>query len=320
MWNSLRTFAAALAISTLTGVALADSSPADKYPESLLYSHPTKVADGVWSAIGATQPYTYENAGHNNNLSFVIGKKGVLVVNGSSSYLLAKALHDEIRKLTDKPVLYVVDENGQLHATVGNSYWKEQGATIIAHADTATELAKHGATYPDRLKEFAKERAEGSKMVPIDKTFTDRMTLDLGGITAELMYFGPAHSAGDISVFIPERNVLIAGDMAFHQRMLPLFPDTSARAWLQTWPKFAAFAKGKIIVPGHGTPTDLATVDKYTRGYLQYLRDQVGALLKQGGTLDDAYKIDQSAYRNLETFDELAVKNAGRVFAQMEFE
>lgn len=314
-------FLAAVAAAALFGsIAMAGGSVADKYPESLLYDRPTKVAEGVWSAIGATQPYTYENAGHNNNLSFVIGEKGVLVVNGSSSYLLAKALHDEIRKLTDKPVLYVVDENGQLHATVGNSYWKEQGATIIAHADTATELAKHGATYPDRLKEFARERAEGSRMVPVDKTFSDRMTLDLGGVTAELIHFGPAHSPGDISVFIPERNVLIAGDMAFHQRMLPLFADTSARAWLETWPKFAEFARGKVIVPGHGSPTDLATVDKYTRGYLQYLRDQVGALLKQGGTLDDAYKIDQGAYSHLETFDELARQNAGRVFAQMEFE
>ncbi|HET19229.1 MAG TPA: MBL fold metallo-hydrolase [Chromatiales bacterium] len=320
MTISKRILAAVAAVAFLGSSAMAGGSVADKYPESLLYSKPLKVAEDVWSAIGATQPYTYENAGHNNNLSFVIGEKGVLVVNGSSTYLLAKALHDEIRKLTDKPVLYVVDENGQLHATLGNSYWKEQGATIIAHADTMAELEKHGAGYVERARAFAKERADGSKLVPIDKSFTDRMTLDLGGITAELIYFGPSHSEGDISVFIPERNVLIAGDIAFHQRMLPLFPETSVKAWLETWPAFAEFAKGKTIVPGHGTVTDLATVDQYTRGYLQYLRDQVAALLDKGGTLDDAYEIDQSAYRHLDTFDELARQNAGRVFTQMEFE
>jgi len=99
------------------------ASAADKYPESELYSKPVEVIPGVWSAIGATQPPTYENAGHNNNLSFIISDDGVLVVNAGASYLLAKALHDEIKKITDQPVRYVVLENGQGHAMLGSIYW-----------------------------------------------------------------------------------------------------------------------------------------------------------------------------------------------------
>ncbi|SFF88167.1 hypothetical protein [Neptunomonas qingdaonensis] len=132
-----------LSLMLTTNTVLAESE-ADRYPESLLYDKPVKVADNVWSAIGQTQYYSYENAGHNNNLSFVIGDDAVLVVNGSASYLLAKALHDEIKQLTDKPVKYVVDENGQSHASLGNNYWKEQGATLIAHVDAADEIESHG--------------------------------------------------------------------------------------------------------------------------------------------------------------------------------
>ena len=102
---------------------------------------------GVWSAIGATEPPSYENSGHNNNLSFVVTDDGVLVVNAGDNYLLAHALHEEIKTITDQPVKYVVLENGQGHAAMGSAYWKEQGATIIAHADALAELQAHGERF-----------------------------------------------------------------------------------------------------------------------------------------------------------------------------
>ncbi|WP_370277448.1 MBL fold metallo-hydrolase [Pontibacterium sp.] len=315
-----RTLLAVAATAMFSIPALA-ASPADKYPESQLYSKPVKVAEGVWSAIGATQYYSYENGGHNNNLSFVIGENGVLVVNGGSAYLLAKALHEEIKKITDKPVLYVVDENGQSHAVLGNSYWKEQGAKIIAHEEALEEVDEKGPNGLENMQSILKEQAEGTELVEIDETFEEEMELDLGGISVKMIRFGPAHSPGDISVYVPERNVLIAGDMAFQQRMLPVFPDTDTAAWLETWHEsFAPFAKDKIIVPGHGEPTDFATVDKWTRGYLEYVRGKVAELLEEGGTLEDAYQIDQSPYAHLDTYKELAAKNAGRIFEAMEFE
>jgi hypothetical protein len=73
-------------------------------------------------------------------------------------------------------------------------------------------------------------------------------------------------------------------------------------------------------VPGHGTPTDMAEVTRYTRDYLADVRAQIGALLEDGGSLEDVHKIDQSAYRHLDTFDELARLNASTIFRAMEFE
>ncbi len=59
-----------LAATLLATPALAFEEIADMYPQSVLYSKPYEVIPNVWSAIGATAPPTYENAGHNNNLSF----------------------------------------------------------------------------------------------------------------------------------------------------------------------------------------------------------------------------------------------------------
>ena len=120
--------------------AQASEDIADKYPASELYDKPVEVIPHVWSAIGATAPPTYENAGHNNNLSFIVTGDGVVVVNGGASARLAAALHDEIRAVTDQPVRLVINENGQGHAMLGNSYWADQGVEILAHEDAIAEV------------------------------------------------------------------------------------------------------------------------------------------------------------------------------------
>lgn len=291
----------------------------DEAPDSILYSRPQQVADGVWSAIGATAPPTYANSGHNNNLSFVITDDGVLVVNAGDSYLLARALHDEIRAITDQPVRFVVLENGQGHAMLGAGYWREAGVPIIAHADAAREIEAHGEEILERMQRRSKDKALGTTVVLPDRTFKDTLVLELGGERIELLKLGPAHSPGDIVVWLPERKLVISGDMAFHERLLPVFEHTDTAAWIETWDRFAAL-EPEIVIPGHGGPTTMGPVTRYTRDYLVYMRQRIGETIDEGGDLQDAYAVDQSPYAHLDTFDELARQNAGRIFRQMEFE
>jgi dienelactone hydrolase/glyoxylase-like metal-dependent hydrolase (beta-lactamase superfamily II) len=300
----------------LTGEALYNS---DKAPQSMLYSLPQEVLPGVWSAIGATAPGTYANSGHNNNLSFVVTDDGVLVVNSGDNYLLAEALHNEIRKITDQPVKYVVLENGQGHAMLGSNYWKQQGVPVIAQVDAAHEIEEQSFALLEGMQERARDKAAGTKVVMPDETFEDKRVIELGDERIELLNLGPAHSPGDIVVWLPQKKLVISGDMAFHQRMLPLFEHTDTRAWIETWDKFEALG-AELVIPGHGEPTDMATVRKYTRDYLVYLREKVGEVIENGGTLQDAYAIDQSPYLHLPTAEFLARRNAGQVFRSMEFE
>ncbi len=73
-------------------------------------------------------------------------------------------------------------------------------------------------------------------------------------------------------------------------------------------------------MPGHGEPTTMAEVTKYTRDYLIYLREKIAEVIDDGGDLQEAYRVDQSPYSHLDTFHELATLNADRVFRAMEFE
>ena len=309
-----------IALLAVAAPALASEDIPDQYPQSVLYSKPVEVIPHVFTAIGATAPPTYENAGHNNNLSFIITGDGVIVINSGASYLLAKALHDEIRALTEEPVKLVINENGQGHAMLGNNYWIEQGVPVLAHVDAAAEFAHEGGMGLAALKTYARENAEGTVPMGPTETFEDRRVIEMGEVTVEVLHLGPAHSPGDTQVWIPAWSMMIAGDIAFHERMPPIFEGTCTSCWIETWETAFAPLAPTYVIPGHGHPTNLAQVTRYTRDYLVYLRERIGEHLDAGGDLAGAYYVDQSPYAHLDTFEELATKNAGVVFAEMEFE
>ena len=74
------------------------------------------------------------------------------------------------------------------------------------------------------------------------------------------------------------------------------------------------------MAPGDGPPTSLSQGRRYTYDYRTELRGKIGAHIDEGGDLAGAYYVDQERWKGLDTFEELATKNAGRVFEEMEWE
>ena len=293
---------------------------ADQYPDSELYSKPVEFIPHVFSSIGATAPPTYENAGHNNNLSFVITEDGVVVVNGGASYRLAEALHDEIKIITNQPVRLVINENGQGHAMLGNSYWAGQGVDILAHVDAIEEVEEEGDFILQRMEGYNRDRAEGTTVVPANLSFENEMIIEMGGVTFHVLYLGPAHGPGDTQVWIPQWSLVIAGDMAFHERMPPIFDDTCTSCWIETFDGPFTELGATYVIPGHGHPTNIDQVRRYTSDYLKDIRAKIREHIDNGGDLAGAYYVDQSKWAHLDTFEQLATRNAGRVYEEMEWE
>ncbi len=290
----------------------------DFAPSSMLYRLPQQVTKNIWSAIGATAPPSYENSCHNNNLSFIITEEGVVVMNASDNYLLAKTLHEEIKKITDQPVKYVVLENAQGHAMLGSNYWQEQGAKIVVHRLAAEVIEDHGADVLKQMQNGRRDKSLGTQLVKPDIIFDNEWIIELGGEQIEARYLGPAHGPGDI-LWLPQQELVITGDLAFHERLLPVFEDTDTAGWLETWNNLESLG-AKIVIPGHGGPTVISEVRKYTLDYLVYMRQEVAKILEEMGGLEEAYEIDPSAFAQLDTFRELARINADRIFRAMEFE
>ena len=290
----------------------------DKDPTSPLYEKPMKITDRVYSAIGAIQPGSKSNYGHNNNLSYVIADDGVLVFNAGGSYTLAQALHDEIKKVTDKPIKYLVYENTQGHAILGSPYWKEQGAQIIAHENSRKHLL-HPELTIERHKNILGNKFFRSGVVNADIFFDDSYKVPLKGVNIDLLHLGPAHGEDEVLLWMPEDRLVITGDFAFNKRMLPVLPETDINAWLESWPKLEEL-NPKYLIPGHGYPTDMATVTEYTKDYLLHLKNSVENLLDEDGELADVYGIDSSKFTHLGLFKELNNLNFEKIFKKFEFE
>jgi glyoxylase-like metal-dependent hydrolase (beta-lactamase superfamily II) len=281
---------------------------------------PVKISDTVYAVTGDLGGQTYENDGLNANLGFVVAGDAVLVINTGPSRRVAEALHVAIRKVTDKPVKWAVNVNSQNHYWHGNEFFKAQGARIIAQREAVRLMRDLGpgqlATNAERLK----EKAAGTVLAYPDELVDARRDLRLGPVEVQLLHFGAAHTAGDLAVWLPQSGVLFAGDIVYTERMLAVIPIGHTGNWLKAFDALAALAP-KRIVPGHGNPTDIGRARRDTRDYLAYLRDQAKPAFDRGENPDDFAKmLDQSRFRNLVNFSELATRNANAVFLEIEKE
>lgn len=300
-----------IACLTLAGLSASAEEPVLK---------PIRVAPDVYAVIGDLGMQTYENAGLNNNLGFVVGTDGVLVINSGPSTRVARALHEAIRKITPQPVKFVVNVNSQSHYWLGNGYFRQLGIPILAHSASNHLMQQMGAAQLQSARALLKDKADDTALAYPTETFDASRTLRLGKTRIELLHFGGAHTAGDLALWLPEQKILFAGDLVFTQRMLAVIPAGNSGGWIKAFDQAMAL-KPVTIVPGHGKPTDVKTATRDTRDYLALLRGGARAVLARNGSLQDAVeKVDQSKFKYLQNFELLAKRNMNQVFTEMEQE
>ena len=279
---------------------------------------PVKVAPDVYVVVGDLAGQTYENEGLNNNLGFVVSDTGVLVIGSGPSLRVARALHAAIQKLTTQPVKWVVNGGSQNHYWHGNSYFKTLGATLLASNETERVMREMGAQQLDTNKTLLKGKAEGTVLTYPTELVADRRELKLGKTVVQLLHFGPAHTPGDMAVWLPQQKILFAGDIVYTERLLAVIPIGNTANWVQAFDKLMAL-NPKIIVPGHGRPTTVEVARRDTRDYLSFLLTEAKRILDAGGSLQDAVeKVDQSRFKSLFNFDLLALRNMNQVFQEVE--
>lgn len=283
-----------------------------------LVLQPVQVAPNVYAVIGDLAGQTYENDGLNNNLGFVISDKGVLVINTGPSLRVAKALHTAIQKTTRQPIKCVVNVNSQNHYWLGNDYFKSLGATLIASKEGERVMREMGAQQLEANQTLLKEKAAGTKLTYPTDLVTDKRELKLGKTLVQLLHFGPAHTPGDLVVWLPEQKILFAGDIIYTERLLAIIPIGNSANWIEAFDKLAAL-NPKTVIPGHGKPTTMERARRDTRDYLSFLRAEAKRVFDASGSMQDAVeKTDQSRFRALVNFDLLARRNMNQVFQEVE--
>ncbi len=224
----------------------------------------TRIADGVYSYVDAKNPSPATSFGANAGI--IIGKDGVVVVDTLTSAKEAQRFIKDIRSITDKPIKYVVNTHHHLDHSLGNSEFVKLGAVVIAQENSRREAQKDADTIIKRAQNygFTAEALEGTTVVLPTLTFTDKMSIELGDRTVELIYPGPSHTNGSSVVLIPDVKVLFAGDALF-TNFHPNMRDADVDSWIKTLDKISALDIQKII-PGHGpvsSKQDIADMKQY---------------------------------------------------------
>jgi glyoxylase-like metal-dependent hydrolase (beta-lactamase superfamily II) len=230
-----------------------------------------QLTSDVWAGLG----------GAGGNSTIIIGRTGVIVVDAKTSEAGAKDLLAEIAKITPKPVTTAIITHSDGDHVNGLAAFPA-GVKIIAHENNKKEqeaaLAAGGRGAPpaDRLP---------SQVVTKNK---ETMTID--GVKLELYHFGPAHTSGDLIVYLPDLKIVSTGDIVVTNRAddnpnVHFEKNGSTAGWL-------ANVKGMIglnsdtYITGHG---DIVTKADLQRKFdaTQARRDKIAAMVKEGKTLDE---------------------------------
>jgi len=278
------------------------------------------VTDNVKAIIGPIGNRTPENLGNNANFGFVITDDGVVLIDSGGSYLGAKAIHDLIKSVTDKPIKSVINSGGQDHRWFGNSYFKKLGAKVISSKAARKDHQERMNMQWTRLEQLiGKEAIKGTNPEFADITFEDDYQFKLGETEIEIHHRGQAHTPGDAFIWLPREKVMFSGDIVYVDRMLGVGPQSSSKSWMKVFEAMASY-EPEVLIPGHGKVSSLETATEQTYDYLKFLRAEATKIIDNDGDMSEVSEVDQSKYKYLENSETLSGRNLQKVFSEMEFE
>lgn len=309
-------FSAALLLgaSVLMG---AEWRPAHAVPPTVLSVQP--VAEGDYVHFGQVAMTSPGNAGDIANLGIIIGRDAVAVVDTGGSVEVGHALLAAIRRLTDKPIRYVINTHEHPDHVFGNAAFA--GATFVGHHNLPREMHARGTYYLRSYREaLGADAIAEVRIIPPSVTVDDTMELDLGDRKLLLTAWSPpAHTDCDLTVLDESTHVLYAGDLVFLDH-IPVI-DGSIVGWLSLMPRLAA-VPATIVVPGHGQRTaswPAALGDE--KRYLEVVAADARRLIAAGTPLGAAVsRIGQSERTRWRLFDEYNPRNATAAFTELEWD
>jgi glyoxylase-like metal-dependent hydrolase (beta-lactamase superfamily II) len=277
-----------------------------------------KIAKNTYALVGETTQRSTSNFGNNSTHGVIVADNSVILIDSGGSFLGGQEIHNAIKKITNKPIKFVINTGGQDHRWFGNEYFQKLGATIISSVAAKKDHEARLDSQIFRMSNFIKDSFNKTTPKTANITFKNKAILNLDGIDLELYHAGSAHTLGDIFIYMPSEKIMFSGDIVFNDRMLGIGPARDFQSWINTFEKMTKFDI-KIIIPGHGKPSSVAIAKKNTYDYLVFLKQEIAKVLKNDGDMLDAQKINQSKFHFLNNHKSIAGKNAGWVYEIMEF-
>jgi quinoprotein relay system zinc metallohydrolase 2 len=278
-----------------------------------------QVAPGVYVHHGEHKDINVGYGGDICNISFVIGTKGVAVIDTGGSPKTGARLRDAIRNITQLPILYVINTHVHPDHSLGNAAFKQDHPVFVGHSKLGNVMAQRRETYLRNEPQWVGEDAIGSELIAPTLPIASAGEIDLGGHTLRLTAYPVAHSPADLSVFDTASNTLWTGDLLFIERTPSI--DGDVPGWLKVIEQLGEI-HASHTVPGHGAVTaNLNAALNDEKLYLSVLLADVRSAIKRGDsleqTVESAAKSEQGKWV---LFDIVNRRNVALIFPLLEWE
>jgi len=225
------------------------------------------------------KPNVYWIEGGGGNSGVIVGEKGVIVIDAKTTAAGGKELLDDIAKITPKPVTTVILTHSDADHVNGLASFP-MGITIIAHENNKKEqetaLAAGGRGAPP------------AGHLPTRVVTKNKENLKIEGVKFEVLHWAPAHTSGDLVVYLPSEKIVFTGDIIATQMSDPLIhaeKNGSSEGWITTTKGIVALNSDQFV-PGHGmvqSKSDIQTRLTNTEAK----RAKIKELVAQGKTLEE---------------------------------
>jgi len=242
------------------------------------------------------------------NSTFLIGNRGILVVDTGSDEKEAKKILQAIRNVSSLPVQYIVNTHYHRDHQGGNAAFGP-GVVIISTEWTRKRTLQ-------LIRSLPPTQASGFRLAEF--TFNEKITVHLDPYTAEIYFPGKAHTSGDALVYFPQQHAIAMGDL-FLNRSSPAMDDGSAKNWIDALDRVLDLPLD-AVVPGHFELAKASELGRF-RNYLNDLYQQVLGLYQQGASVEQTrQRIHMEPYqdfRQYPQFEATFADNAVTIYQQL---
>jgi glyoxylase-like metal-dependent hydrolase (beta-lactamase superfamily II) len=266
-----------LLVSAITLLTLATAAAQNNMP--LIEEKSTRVSDHVYAIVGFP------------NVAIVVGSRATLVVDTGLGPRNGATVMRVVKKLSTNPKLFLTTTHFHVEHTAGDAGFPAE-TTIIRPAVQQEEVEKGIVGMIARFSTFSDQNREllaGVKLRAPDMVFDSEVKLDLGGVTARLLWYGAGHTKGDELIFVEPDSTLIPGDIV-QDKIVPRVNsgEGTPQGWLAILDKIAPL-KPRYVIPDHGALGDGSLIAK-ERAFIVDLQSRALALKRQGVPVSDAGK------------------------------
>lgn len=241
--------------------------------------------------------------GDGANATFITTKEGVIVIDSHGSEKEAGQLLKDIRTTTRQPVVYVVNSHFHKENISGNGVFKS-ARTLITHKKALAMMVLEA-------------EQDKRKITPANLAFEKKLEMKLGKYHLKLIHPGPAHTEGDLYVYIPKWRILITGGLVSN-RIIPFLGDSTIESWLHALVEMEDL-DAEVIVPGHGLVGGKPIITQM-KHYLMELKRFVNDALDDDKNLPETISIVKeqlkTKYTGWKHFDRRVEENIVRAYVE----